>query len=209
MAESTGGRVPATRRDKPEHLERLGRREFAARFEESSPALWCIAAAVLGGRDHAEDVVQEAALIALRKLDEFDPATSFTAWVGQIVRYTALNERRRRAKGGRSGVDPAALPLPERPGPEDPPVTRTGGVRHDQNSFDDEVMRALGELEETARACLLLRTVLDMPYREIAGALGIPEGTAMSHVHRSRMSMRRKLRSDGGGGGGATEDGQA
>ena len=48
-------------------------------------------------------------------------------------------------------------------------------------------------MEETARACLLLRTLQDMPYREIALALDIAEGTAMSHVHRARMAMRERL----------------
>ena len=45
-------------------------------------------------------------------------------------------------------------------------------------------------LEETARTCLLLRTLRDMPYREISLLLDIPEGTAMSHVHRARQAMR-------------------
>jgi len=57
----------------------------------------------------------------------------------------------------------------------------------------DRVLEALVSLEETARACLLLRTVLDKSYREISLALDIPEGTAMSHVHRARKAMRRML----------------
>ena len=54
-------------------------------------------------------------------------------------------------------------------------------------------MSALGHLSEVARACLLLRTVEGLDYGEIGRALGIPEGTAMSHVHRSRMRLRAEL----------------
>ena len=53
--------------------------------------------------------------------------------------------------------------------------------------------RRLNALEETPRICLLLRTLRNMPYKEIALALGIPEGTAMSHVHRARAAMRKSI----------------
>ena len=45
--------------------------QFAGRFERAAPALWCVAAAVLGSRDAAEDIVQEAALQAMAKLATF------------------------------------------------------------------------------------------------------------------------------------------
>ena len=66
--------------------------------------------------------------------------------------------------------------------------------------FDDELTHALGDLEETARGCLLMRVVLDMPYRDISLALNIPEGTAASHVHRARAALRRALRPSQPGG---------
>jgi RNA polymerase sigma-70 factor (ECF subfamily) len=52
-------------------------------------------------------------------------------------------------------------------------------------------------LDEVARACLLLRTVHDMPYKQIAQVLEVPEGTAMSHVHRARQAMRQRLMEEG------------
>ena len=73
------------------------------------------------------------------------------------------------------------------------PLTGRGDIAIDQESFDDDVVAALMSLDETARACLLMKTVLDLPYREIAAALGVPEGTAMSHVHRARGALRERL----------------
>ena len=144
-------------------------------------------------------MVQEAALIALGKLDEFDPSSNFEAWMGQIVRYTALNERRRGFKHAAADVEPQAAHAGVR-GETRSPVSASGEIRAEQTSFDDDVLAALNDLGETARTCLLLRTVLDMSYREIAELLGVPEGTAMSHVHRSRKSMREALRERKGGG---------
>jgi len=187
---------------------------FAERFEGASRTLWCIAAAVVGDRSAAEDVLQEAAVIALGKLEQFDPETNFLAWMARIVRFVALNHGRRRAV--HKPIDPDAL--------DQAPIGGAGGrnmagreeatrltlrvptaasgkttlnghgdLLQDQEAFDDRVLAALKQLEPNARACLLLRVVLNMPYREIARALDVAEGTAMSHVHRARMSLREAL----------------
>ena len=174
--------------------------EFAAAFHMNARPLWCIVAGVIGRSDLIEDVLQDAAMIALSKLDQFDASTSFLAWMGQIARFTALNYGRREHRHRSAPVDLEILPAPPSPAAA-PDMTRTASsaVRSDgrladgQSAFDDEVQAALTALDETARACLLLRVILDMPYREIAVALDIPEGTAMSHVHRARHAMRDRL----------------
>jgi RNA polymerase sigma-70 factor (ECF subfamily) len=158
---------------------------------------WCIAAGVLGSPDHAEDVVQEAAVIGLEKLASFEPGTSFNAWMGQIVRNVALNMARRRTRAAETGEGELTeqLPAPD----AEPALAQTdAGALTDPAAdhgehFDDRVLGALRVLTDTARVCLLLRTVLELDYAEIARTLGIPEGTAMSHVHRSRLRMRSLL----------------
>jgi RNA polymerase sigma-70 factor (ECF subfamily) len=186
--------------------------EFATELDRASRVLWCIAAAIVRDRTEAEDVVQEAAVIGLSKIDQFDPSTSFTAWMGSIVRYVALNQSRRARRRNVALADPAALDAAagERgggggrgagdgggEGGRAGVISSDGKLLVDQGAFDDGVLRALSSLDETARACLLLRTLLDLPYRDISLALGIPEGTAMSHVHRARGALRRKLSGSG------------
>lgn len=162
----------------------LTRAEFAAGFDRCWKTLWCVAAGVLGDRTQAEDVVQEAALIAMDKLHEFDPGTNLTAWLARIVRNVALNHARRRKleRTWTAAARQSAAANPPRPDPA--------------RAIDDEqVISALNTLSETARTCLLMRTVLDLSYKEIAAALEIPAGTAMSHVHRARAALRDALRS--------------
>lgn len=194
-SEAPSGSAPALSR-----AARLSPAEFAARLQDSSRALWCIAAGVTGNRGAAEDLVQEAAAVALTKLDEFDPRTSFLAWMGQIVRYLALNERRRQGREKTALADPA---LRSAVGPRAsasdrtaPALTGRGELLRDQDLFDDRITSAMSLLDETPRCCLLLRIVMNLPYREIAQALSIPEGTAMSHVHRSRRLLRDRLTHD-------------
>ncbi len=159
---------------------RLSEAEFAERFREASRSLWCIAAAVIQDRSRAEDVVQDAAVVALGKLHEFDAATSFLAWMGQIVRFVALNQGRKMMR------ERAAHDAQRHDG-----MTRP--MTFSDLTLDARVERALAQLDETARACLLLRTVMGLSHREIAAAVGVPEGTAMSHVFRARKAMRGML----------------
>lgn len=154
---------------------------FAERFRGSSRVLWCIAAAVLGERGHAEDVVQEAAITALGKLHTFDPSTSYSAWMGRIVRYTALNHRRKAQRRARREVDSFDVEF------------AAAKTVNPNVELDERTRTALSSLGDTARTCLLLKVVIELEYSEIAAVLEIPEGTAMSHVHRARKKLRDLL----------------
>ncbi|MBK8239359.1 MAG: sigma-70 family RNA polymerase sigma factor [Deltaproteobacteria bacterium] len=167
----------------PSHPGALTPTVFAACFRRASPSLWCIAAAVLGERTHAEDVLQEAAMTGLTKLGTFAPGTSFAAWMGQIVRFTALNHRRKRSRRAEAELTEAVVGAATAPSPIDA-------------AFDARTTAALASLGETARACLLLKIVVELDYAAIAEILGIPAGTAMSHVHRARAQLRARLLDD-------------
>ncbi|MBL8759856.1 MAG: RNA polymerase sigma factor, partial [Phycisphaerae bacterium] len=146
--------------------------EFAGLFEQAARKLWCVAAAVTSDRDRASDVVQEAAVVALAKLIEFDPATSFDAWMAQIVRYVALNDRRKSKRRPARAADPAVLDATSNPDPAPRTGHRSlGALLADEHAFDDAVRHSLAELEETARACLLMKTVLGLSYADIARTL--------------------------------------
>ena len=172
--------------------------DFTALFQSSYRLLWFIASGIVGDRTLAEDVVQEAAIVALGKWDQFKPGTSFNAWMGQIVRFVALNYARRRQKRRAIGLDQGALEnlacvADNSPDPGGLSIGLGGELPDDQRHFDDQMMEALGTLSGTARACLLLRTLEGLNYAEIAELLDIPQGTAMSHVHRSRRALRQYL----------------
>lgn len=180
-------------------IESLSPVQFAVKFEECYQRLWSLAAAILGDRHMAEDVVQDAGIVALNQLDKFTLGTNFLAWMAQIVRLQAFNRSRKRTRRRTSSVDPVTLDtqsdetLFKQASASAAPETVTAELSPEQTMFDDEVMSALGELREDARACLLLRTLHQLSYADIGEMLEIAEGTAMSHVHRSKALMRKKL----------------
>lgn len=176
------------------------RAQFAARFQESYRLLWLTAVGIVREPAKAEDVVQEAAVIAMGKLDEFASGSNFNAWMGQIVRFVALNQYRKDRNRRTDAVDPVTID--QRQSADDAPQPSAdierlarGELPPDRGGLDDQVMQALDEIEPVARACLLLRTIEDLPYAEIARLLDVPAGTAMSHVHRARQTLRERLAS--------------
>ena len=145
-------------------------------------------------------------MIALDKLDRFEPGTHFQAWMGRIVRNVALNHLRKRSPTGRS-MPPEAMDERWNASAQEPAegavpvlndveadVEALINLAPDQPHFDDAVVAALRELSPVARSCLILRSVRKLDYRELSTVLGIPRGTAMSHVHRARTTLREHLK---------------
>lgn len=170
---------------------------FAARYRQMYPKLRLIAEAIISDRAHAEDIVQDATMIALAKIDSFTPGTSLTAWLSEIVRRCALNYARKHRQRRTVATDPQILTetsgAVDRSSDAETAVSSTGELVDLQVDFDDAVARALGELRPEPRCCLLLRVVQNLSYAEISELMGMPEGTAMSHVHRSKALLRKKL----------------
>ena len=59
--------------------------------------------------------------------------------------------------------------------------------------MDDRIKSALLALKPTERMVFLLRSVEGFTYKEIAQFLGLPIGTVMSHLSRSRARLRELL----------------
>lgn len=174
--------------------------DFSAHFSRSRRVLWLIAAGLIGDRILADDVVQDAAVIAFQKFDQFTPGTSFTAWMGQVVRNVAMNTARRENRRRVASIESEAAmasPALRSTDPVRAELGPQGELPAEHSLFDDQVSRALADVGEVARACLLLRTIESMEYSEISAVLSIPEGTAMSHVHRARRLMRERLTASG------------
>lgn len=181
---------PNTSDTPPEN--RISREGFAKLYLEHYRSLAVVAAAAVG-RTHAEDVVQEAAIVAFKRLDQFTAGTDFRAWMAAIVRGVSRNKARSEHRLGRRA---RAL---RRPGPPTQPAGATPGPLARVASFttsdlDPPLDAAFASLSIEQRTCLLLKAVCGHSYREIGTMLDIPEATARTHAHRARLRLVRAVK---------------
>lgn len=153
-----------------------------------------VAAGIIGQPDGSEDIVQQAFAIGVEKDLKFESEPQLVAWLAGVVRRCALNDRRKYQRRKTTATDPVILTNVES-GHADTERRNRDAIHlsEDQMSFDDEVVHALKQLTPESRACLLLRTIEQLSYKEISELMEVPEGTALSMVHRSRKKLRELL----------------
>jgi RNA polymerase sigma-70 factor (ECF subfamily) len=159
---------------------RLSDTEFRQRLESLLPRAAGYAWTVVRNRDDAEDAVQEAALKAYRNRNRYDRTRSFKGWWFAIVRNCCIDLVRRRRPGAAVSADVDSLPAWEPPEP---------------HQYED-LHQAIARLSPPHREILELRYFGDCSYRDIAEALGIPQGTVMSRLHAARGALAVLVRKE-------------
>jgi RNA polymerase sigma-70 factor (ECF subfamily) len=183
-----------TRLESPSAMDPEG---FAAQYSQAYPRLHLIAMGIIGDRTYAHDVVQDAAVIALEKSSSFIAGSNFVAWLSEIVRRCSLNYASKIRGRRTTAVDPDVFAQFASSQPSRQAAwsdrSGTGELVDFQTDFDDATWHALKKIPTDARCCLLLRVVQNLSYAEISELMEIPEGTAMSHVYRSKKQLRQSL----------------
>jgi RNA polymerase sigma-70 factor (ECF subfamily) len=150
--------------------------------------LYRYAFSVLREERAAEDAVQDAFERAFSALGRYSEerlrAMRLRPWMYRITLNVARNRLRQRRE----------VPV------EEPSVA--GGAASDQDrEAVMDVLAGLGKLPERQRVAVTLRYLQDMPYAEISGVTGWPEGTAKTLVRRGLMRLRKSMVEEPKGGG--------
>ena len=157
-------------------------REFEQRLADCSALAFRVALGVLRNRADAEDVAQEAFLKAYRNFHRLRDRERFRAWLARITWRLALD--RQRAAGRRERRELAS------PGPVPAPTAEELTASRE---FERHLERAMDELPEKLRLVLILAVVEEHNLREVAGLLGLPEGTVKSRLHLARKQLVERL----------------
>jgi RNA polymerase sigma-70 factor (ECF subfamily) len=143
---------------------------------------FAVALAVVGDRDEAEDVCQDAMVRALERIAECRQPARFGAWLAEITRNRAHSMRDyRRVR--------AALPIAEN-------SALARGVASDAVERAELRRRleiALDALSETQRLVVLLHDLQGYPHVEIADLLGISETGSRQYLFVARKHLRAHL----------------
>lgn len=169
---------------------RASRREFEGLLEPLLDPLYGTALRLARSRPDAEDLVQESVMKAWRSFDRFEKGTNFKAWVFKILMNTFVSSRRSAARAPRPAqlVEEVPAPTPARDAsPEE-------WSRLYPALVDDDVKNALDALPEEFREPLLLSSLGELSYKEMASALEVPVGTIMSRLFRGRERLRALLK---------------
>jgi RNA polymerase sigma-70 factor (ECF subfamily) len=167
-------------------VERCRRGELGA-FEElyrqHAGRLYNVACRVLGSTADAEDLVQEAFLLAHRKLDTFRGESALGTWLHRLLVNLGLDHLRSRA--GRASHATTGL--------ED--VNLVPITKPDTVAERIDLEQAIARLPDGSRAAFVLHDVEGLEHREVAEILGVSEGTSKSQLHKARLKLREMLKS--------------
>ena len=139
-----------------------------------------------GGTEDAQDVVQDAFVLAYTKLSSFQRQSAFYTWLYRIA-VNLLISRKRRTK--------LAVSLDERHERGIEPIDGQARPTAALESRDriEQVRAALLALPDEQRRVIVLREIEGWPYETIAEVLDLPIGTVRSRLHRARMELREML----------------
>ena len=132
----------------------------------------------------ARDVVQDAALRAYRFLDGLRGEAK--PWFLTLVRNACMTWLKANRPAELTGMDPASPEL-ERIEEETPETLALRAL--DRRMLNE----ALSALPAQFREVLILREMEDLAYRDIARITGVPVGTVMSRLSRSRRLLTASL----------------
>ena len=126
----------------------------------------------VAGPEHAEDVLQDAFLRALRAYPRLRHAEHLRAWLFRITTTAAIDAHRAR---------PREVAVAEPP---------SQGIEDDYDAGAFEAL--IAPLPEASREPLRLRFVEDLDYDRIAGRLGISPAAARQRVSTAVRTLRER-----------------
>jgi len=162
---------------------------LAELYDRFAPLVHGLALRVTGDRTGAQDVTQEVFIQVWEHPSRFDPKRGgLRSWLGVIAHRRAVDWVRREVAYRRIVASMAGQSDQDRAPP--PPGPAGTVLAADTRA---QVRLAVEALPEPQRACVRLAYFEGLTYRQVAAALGIPEGTAKSRVRLGLAALARRL----------------
>ncbi|HYE02915.1 MAG TPA: RNA polymerase sigma factor [Phycisphaerales bacterium] len=174
--------------------DRAALAELLARYQDR---LYTVCVRMLGNRQTATDLTQDAFVRLIQGLGSFDGKSRFSTWAIRVTMNACLTHLRGARLRRHASLDgPERGGSGDRPGWSGEPGVEPGPDQRVQLSERRGLVAAgLDLLEPDQRALLILRDVQDLPYEQIAAALDIPLGTVKSRIFRARLALRGHIES--------------
>ena len=161
---------------------------FTALVDRYKDLVFGLIVRLLGDRQRAEDVAQEAFLRIHRGLPYFRGEASLSTWIYRIVLNLCAQERSRRPPDASlDEADERGRPRVE-PGQADRSFTDL--------ELRDRLRNALDRLPDHYRVLIAAHYLDGVQYESLAEALDLPLGTVKTHLHRAKRRLREILETE-------------
>lgn len=147
-----------------------------------------------GRVDEANDMTQEVFLRVFKSLHTYQPkAGGFRTWLVRLTRNLLIDHYRKNKKDqALTSLDDNAYKLEQTSGVE----ARADSLTASREA-SELVQKGLQFLSPELREAVILRDIQGLDYREVAEALGVPDGTVKSRISRGRRELAQRIRALG------------
>ena len=135
-----------------------------------------------GDETLAQECTQEAFIRAFQRLDRFRGDSALATWLTRIAVTVTLNALRRRTRSREREVDLDELA-----------PAHAAGLDAEAVELRERVARAVSDLPELYRTVVVLHDIEGYTHAEIAGLLGVAEGTCKTRLFVARRKLRVAL----------------
>jgi RNA polymerase sigma-70 factor (ECF subfamily) len=148
---------------------------------------------MLGNRQEAEDIAQEAFIRAYVNINTFNQDLKFSTWLFRIATNLCIDRMRKKKPDhyldaevkGTEGLTmysqiPSNTPLPEE--------------ELESLELHETVQKEILKLPDKYRSAIILKYMEELSLNEISEILDLPLGTVKTRIHRGREALRQQLR---------------
>ncbi|MCA0170899.1 RNA polymerase sigma factor SigW [Bacillus sp. RAR_GA_16] len=148
---------------------------------------------MLGNRQEAEDVAQEAFIRAYTNIDRYQIDRKFSTWLYRIATNLSIDRMRKKKPdyyldaevAGTEGLTMYSQISTDEPLPEEEVVSLEA---------QEGIHQAILSLPAKYRSAITLKYIQELSLKEISEILDLPVGTVKTRIHRGREALRKKLR---------------
>ena len=151
-----------------------------------APPAVTLIARMVGNRDVADDLAQEAFLRAFQRLASYDLERKFSSWFLQIAHNVAIDYLRRRRV---ATVSLDALVSIGHPGAAADAASSSPAAQAERGELGEALDRALSRIRPEYRAAIVLHYQEGLGHAEISAILDVPVGTVKTYLHRGRKEL--------------------
>ena len=164
--------------------EYLSSRDFVERFTRHEADLRRFVRSMMPSWHDADEVMQQVALVAWRKFDQFDQSTEFIKWACVIARFECLAYRRKMARD-RLVFNEELMGL----------MAEEAGEEEERRQLENAALEGcLQKLSEQQRTFVLLAYTPGCSTKEMAEQAGVKPGTFYMRLNRIRKGLQDCIR---------------